>query len=313
MHGKKAESTRRDLSGCRVVGINSPSKRNTPSARSCVGYNGTMRTVALKHEIARRRLATRVRTCARRTTTLLLLILWFTAGPPLVARSQTLALEVDTVSGQVRLTNRTISSVEINGYELTSAAGSLDLAGWNSLSDQNLDAVDGPDAGTAVGNGVGETWDEAAGSSNFALQEGFLFGSTILPAGGAQSLGSAFDASINVEDLSFKYRRTDGTLVDGGVDYLVGMPPGDFDGDGGVDGADLIIWNANFGSTSADAASGDADDDNDADGRDFLVWQRNLTGSLASQAIAAVPEPGALALAAAACLALAGRRVAKLV
>jgi hypothetical protein len=221
------------------------------------------------------------------------------------SRSPTLALEVDTVTGQVRLFNPTIASAEINGYELASTAGSLNLAGWNSLSDQNLDAVDGPDVGTAAGNGIGETWDEAAGSSSFALQEGFLFGSTILPAGGSLSLGAAFDTAVNVRDLSFKYRRTDGALTEGSVTYFESAIPGDFDADADVDGEDLMIWNANFGSTSADPTSGDANGDGDADGRDFLVWQRNLTGSLASQAIAAVPEPSALTLAAAACLVLA--------
>lgn len=264
-----------------------------------------MSTVALGNEIACRHRGVLLRHGVRRTSPLLLAILWAVAGP---APAATLSTIVDTLTGQVRLSNPTISTVEINGYELTSAAGSLIFSGWNSLSDQNLDAVDGPDAGTVAGNGVGETWDEATGSSSFALQEGFLLGSTILPAGGSLSLGAAFDTAVNVRDLSFKYRRTDGALTEGSVTYVESAIPGDFDADADVDGEDLIIWNDNFGSTSADPTSGDADGDGDGDGRDFLVWQRNRTGSLATQAIVAVPEPGAFALAAAACMALATRR-----
>jgi cytochrome c peroxidase len=74
--------------------------------------------------------------------------------------------------------------------------------------------------------------------------------------------------------------------------------PGDFDDNGLVDGADLALWNADFGATvNADA---DADGDGDADGADFLAWQRNLGRSWQDMTIppsapasAAVPEPSA--------------------
>ncbi|WP_146447299.1 hypothetical protein [Bythopirellula polymerisocia] len=65
--------------------------------------------------------------------------------------------------------------------------------------------------------------------------------------------------------------------------------PGDFDGDGDVDGTDLQTWRNSFAAT----ANGDADSDNDSDGRDFLIWQRNYTGATS---FVAVPEPGACVL-----------------
>ncbi len=68
--------------------------------------------------------------------------------------------------------------------------------------------------------------------------------------------------------------------------------PGDFDGDGDVDGDDLTEWQAAYGN----GASGDADLDGDTDGRDFLTWQRNYTGSSPLAAAAAVPEPSSLCL-----------------
>jgi hypothetical protein len=209
------------------------------------------------------------------------------------AKTPSISLQVDTRTGQIQLHNPTVAPIAINGYELTSAAGSLNPAGWNSFSDQNLDPVDGPDAGSTPGDGLGETWDEAGGASGFGLQEGFLFGNTVLPAGGSLSLGAAFDATVATEDLEFSFRRADGAIADGGVEYVESSIPGDFDGDSDVDADDLVVWTANFGSTTADPLSGDADADSDADGNDFLVWQRNLAGPQASTSTAPVPEPGA--------------------
>jgi hypothetical protein len=220
------------------------------------------------------------------------------------AKTPSLSLQVDTRTGQVRLHNPTAAPIAMNGYELTSAAGSLNLAEWSSFSDQNLDPVDGPDAGSTVGDGVGETWDEAGGASRFGLQEGFLFGSTTLPAGGTLSLGAAFDTATAVEDLTFSFRRGDGAIAAGGVEYIESSIPGDFDGDSDVDADDLVVWRENFGSMTADPLSGDADGDSDADGDDFLAWQRNLTGPLATAATVTAPEPRAALLAICGCLIL---------
>lgn len=62
--------------------------------------------------------------------------------------------------------------------------------------------------------------------------------------------------------------------------------PGDFNGDGVVDGADLGIWRAAYGVN----ARGDADADGDTDGRDFLVWQKNFDGGRL-MAFTSIPEP----------------------
>lgn len=85
----------------------------------------------------------------------------------------------------------------------------------------------------------------------------------------------------------------------------------DFNEDGNVDGVDLASWNPNFGvAASAHKSQGDADADGDVDGDDFLVWQRQFS-SLGAQpnATVTVPEPGGLAISAAAAAALGWRRL----
>jgi hypothetical protein len=95
--------------------------------------------------------------------------------------------------------------------------------------------------------------------------------------------------------------------------YLAAPPiAGDFNGDGNVDQDDLLAWKTGFGMPSgALAQHGDGDNDGDVDGSDFLVWQRNLgsaqTVPAAAANVAAVPEPGTVALMLAALAALAAR------
>jgi hypothetical protein len=75
----------------------------------------------------------------------------------------------------------------------------------------------------------------------------------------------------------------------------VGPLPGDFNGDGIVNGADLTNWKTGFGTTeSATHAQGDSDGDQDVDGADFLRWQTQLGASAAIST--AIPEPGRLAI-----------------
>lgn len=83
-----------------------------------------------------------------------------------------------------------------------------------------------------------------------------------------------------------------------GLRMLVGWPPpGDFDGDGDVDGSDFAMWQTGFPKTSgATLQQGDADGDGDVDGADFVVWQTNFAMA-GGQATTSVPEPGALSMA----------------
>jgi autotransporter-associated beta strand protein len=80
--------------------------------------------------------------------------------------------------------------------------------------------------------------------------------------------------------------------------------PGDFNGDGFVDGLDLAQWQEDHGVND----ESDADGDGDSDGRDFIIWQRNFTGSPPLAASVSVPEPATYSLLMLSLAALALRR-----
>ncbi len=78
------------------------------------------------------------------------------------------------------------------------------------------------------------------------------------------------------------------TLNDISVDqYLTIGTPGDFDGDGDVDAADLAQWEGDFGING----NSDSNLDGNSDGLDFLAWQRALGNGVPLAATQAVPEP----------------------
>jgi hypothetical protein len=82
--------------------------------------------------------------------------------------------------------------------------------------------------------------------------------------------------------------------------------PGDYNGDGAVNGGDLTVWRGQFGQTGALSADGNGD--SHVDGADFVIWQRQLGQPVALGALSAVPEPGALAVMAIGVSALVMRR-----
>jgi len=71
----------------------------------------------------------------------------------------------------------------------------------------------------------------------------------------------------------------------------------DFDEDSDVDGADLLIWEAEYGNLDATHMQGDANADGSVVGSDFLLWQQQHGSVVPTLAAAtAVPEPGCGAL-----------------
>jgi hypothetical protein len=136
-----------------------------------------------------------------------------------------------------------------------------------------------------------------AGSGNFIVESREL----LSLSGSDDFFGNDFE--LRDSNFYFAWVDFENPLSLGGA-----AVPGDFDGDGDVDGADLTQWRGAHGTN----AGGDADGDGDTDGNDFLVWQQNVGFGLpATGAAGAVPEPTSLVmtvLAGAACLGAARRR-----
>jgi hypothetical protein len=89
--------------------------------------------------------------------------------------------------------------------------------------------------------------------------------------------------------------------------FLFGEPTAgedaDFDNDGDIDGQDFLIWQRGIGASGTNA-TGDANGDNAVNGDDLAIWR----GQFGSPAVAAIPEPAAVLLLAAASIGVAASR-----
>ena len=208
-----------------------------------------------------------------------------------------LVLVVDPATGKARMENESILSVNIDGYKIDSASGSLKPADgqWNSLDDQNVAGGDWRESNPTVNHLVElkpTTSAAMTGGSNFGYNLGSLF--KTISAGGTQ-------------DLTFQYLFPgDQTFRDGVVVYrtLPAFLAADFNHDSLVNAADLVLWKAAFGV----GAGGDANGDGLTDGADLKIWQNQLGQLPATVVAAAAPEPASIALAVIGLTALAVRR-----
>jgi hypothetical protein len=208
-----------------------------------------------------------------------------------------LTLEIDRSDGSALLKNMTSNPISMDYLEIKSAGGSLDLAGWSSLDDQNV--------------GGANAWIEAGGSSAMALVEASLLTGHMLNPGAMLDLGFLYNENINAEDVDFEIRRFGGAAdrtYDQIVTYIGVAPtgvPGDFNEDDKVDAADYVVWRKN--------GAGPLPNDNGLTTSvdRFNLWRANF-GNMApggGSGSSAVPEPSALLLSIGAVLAAwVGRR-----
>ena len=118
--------------------------------------------------------------------------------------------------------------------------------------------------------------------------------SQILSTSTAQE--AALDPDITTGTRKRLTKLDAAALTDIGWSVVAPPPPtynvADFNEDSSVNGADLTMWKGAFGLN----ANGDADGDNDSDGADYLIWQRNFGATSASGTLATIPEPTTLTL-----------------
>jgi hypothetical protein len=178
-----------------------------------------------------------------------------------------LVLTVNTASGQATLKNDTLQSVAIDGYSIVSATADLVGTGWTGLS------------------GAFPNWLKTPASAT-ALSETNSAGPSTLTAGQSVSLGTIGDfSSQEAQDgLAMKFLLgNEQTFRFATIQFISGTQPGDFDGDGDVDGRDFLRWQRGQSPNPLSAA-------------DLAAWKSNYgAGSLAAAATA-IPEPSALGL-----------------
>lgn len=102
------------------------------------------------------------------------------------------------------------------------------------------------------------------------------------------NLPIVFSSDVDVEGQIVTLDVSGSVVANSSFAVLLNPLPGDFDGDGDVDGDDLDLWQASVG---VDAGA-DANGDGTTDGDDFVLWQRNA--GTTPPVAAAVPEPSAL-------------------
>ncbi|HEY3392044.1 MAG TPA: LamG-like jellyroll fold domain-containing protein, partial [Lacipirellulaceae bacterium] len=195
----------------------------------------------------------------------------FLVGPDAAPGATAVSLQVNKTNGQVSLVNHLSQPLQIDYYELTSAAGALNPAGWTGI-----------DGNTASGEG----WDKSGASNANSLIELYLPESGYtFPAMGELPIGAAFNPAVfgsgNDGDVQFGLVLASGAFLSGNVTYVTSMGiPGDYNQNGRVDAADYVLWRKNpaaFGGTPAG----------------YNTWRTNFgrtSGSGAGSATA-VPEP----------------------
>jgi hypothetical protein len=209
-----------------------------------------------------------------------------------------LLLTVDPSTGMAQLKNSSPTTLNIDGYSVLSASGSLlpTNGNWLSLDDQNVSG-----------------WQEST-PTTAALSELLTSGFLALAPGQSVNLGGLFDEVSGTQDLALEFSMMGvADALTGTVLYaaLQAEVDGDYNGNGVVDAADYTVWRDSFGQNGAGLAA-DGNGDNTVNQLDHTYWRTRFgntsgSGSLAVTG-ASVPEPATALTVAIACLAACGYR-----
>jgi hypothetical protein len=207
-----------------------------------------------------------------------------------------------------------LSTSHGSGLRLSESGSTLDTDGEFALAGHKTttNSLTTSDIGSL--SGVNQRWSrtwfvDRTGDVGTTLQFDFSDGGLGAPGSGTFSLLYSATNAFNFSVLATTSTVTNGDQVSFDLPisfadgyYTLGLAtvsahPGDFDGDGDVDGADFVAWQTNFPTaTGATLAQGDADGDGDVDGADFVVWQTNFPFT-PGPGTSPVPEPHSLLLA----------------
>lgn len=172
----------------------------------------------------------------------------------------TLVLRVDPETGEATLTNSSVHTVNLEGYSILSASGSLVAAGWDSLDDQNID-----NTGVSGTDGFVQEANTPSPPNEFQLSE--LIPNTendarylTLRPGVSFDLGMLFNPSGS-QDLELEFLLNSGSVAAGDFNEDGVVNLGDYtvwrDGLGGqFTTDDYLIWKNNFGATSDGSGMG---------------------------------------------------------
>ena len=169
------------------------------------------------------------------------------------AATQVLVLEINTTNGQVRMRNQTGATVNVDYYEIKSTSNALNAVGWTSIQDQTV-------AGFPAGNGTGNGWEEAGGSSSSVLSESYLTGNSAFTNSLNVNLGAGFNVG-GAQTLEFNYGKVTAAT----------NPTGDYNNNGTVDAADYVLWR-NGGPLANDPSAG-------VQASDYDQWRANFGNS----------------------------------
>ena len=203
-------------------------------------------------------------------------------------RVNNLVLTIDPATGKAAIQNESpYFSAAIDAYTITSTSGKLltGNAAWNSLQDQGV-----------------ANWDQADNANANRLTEFKTAGATTLTGGGnVLNLGtpvSLTSGALALDDFGFEFKLSNGEILDGIVRFGT-IPtsvanPGDFNGDGQVNGNDFLVWQRGLGSSVTPGTGADGNGNGVIDAADLAIWKGAFPSSSAA-ATAAVPEPSTLA------------------
>ncbi|MEM6330349.1 MAG: trypsin-like serine protease [Planctomycetota bacterium] len=231
--------------------------------------------------------------------------------PDTVATPLRLTTETDTLVGSTAV----VIGYGARGVEATTQGPSgVRVAGTNIIdrfgravgefsSGTNLFSVDF-DNGTAFGNTISGSdatplplesapaRGDSGGPLLVEINDEFLIAGVL--SGGTTPWGSIGDISwwTGIQDYQAEIEALGGVFAS----LIPDLPPGDFNGDGVVDGADYAYWRNNLGGDES-LLNGNGDGLGNIGLGDLIIWRAGFGGGQEPGAVAAAPEPSAVLLA----------------